>query len=152
MARAIPGFPADAVREGLRIPMRMGLPVDETQWPEFVIVTPPATSAGTDDNGYPWDPTAPVVRLPEQRLRVLCAITPSDPDEDIETFGPVQPGTLVITLLDEEYRLVEGFQYVNLWLTAGGPPTRFYYRNVRLRSALDTVEVWQIEVASEDVS
>jgi len=152
MARAIPGFPADQVREGLRIPMRMGMPVDVEQWPEFVVIAPHTPSDDTDEHGYPWDPNGPVAPPLETRHRVLCAIEPADPEERQESFGAVQPSTLVITLLDEEYRQVEGFRYVNLWRTATGPPTRYYYRNVHIRSALDTVEVWQVEVSSEDVS
>lgn len=152
MAGTIPGFPAAAVRDGLRIPMRMGLPVDENQWPEFVIVAAPTADPTTDDNGYPWDPAAPVPAPAETRVRVVCAFEVPDPKLREENFGAIQPGVLYVTLLDEEYLQVEGFQYVNIWLTAGGGPTRYYYRNVHLRTALDTVEVWQIEVATEDVT
>lgn len=152
MAGTIPRFPAQAVRDGLRLPMRMGLPVDPNQWPEFVIIEPPVVTVETDQHGYPWDPMAPAAGPVETRVRVVCAMETPDPSQRPENFGLVQPATLIITLLDEEYRQVEGFKYVNLWLTATGPPTRYYYRNVHLRTALDTVEVWQVEVATEDVT
>lgn len=152
MAGTIPGFPAQAVRDGLRIPMRMGMPVDVNQWPEFVITSAPVPDPATDDRGYPWDPDAPAPPPAETRVRVLCAFEVPDPAQRQENFGAVQPATLIVTLLDEEYLQVEGFEYVNIWLTAGGGPTRYYYRNVHMRSALDTVEVWQIEVATEDVT
>jgi hypothetical protein len=152
MAGAIPGFPAAAVRENLRIPMRLGMPVDPAQWPEFVRVPAPAASAGVDANGYAWDPEAQPAPAAEERVRVLCAMESDAPGERIENFGTRQPDVLVITLLDEEYRQIEGFTYVNIFPTLGGPPVRYHYRKVRLRTALDTVEVWQIEVSTEDVS
>lgn len=152
MAGAIPGFPAAAVREGLRLPMRMGLPVDPQQWPEFVIPAPVVKTDDVDEHGYPWDPTAPTVRPEPRRVRVVCALEPDDPEVVAENFGFRQPGVLVITLLDEEYRQVEGFDHVNVFPTIAGEPVRYHYRKVRQRLALDTVEVFQVEVSTEDMS
>lgn len=152
MAGAIPGFPAAAVREGLRLPMRMGMPVDPAHWPEFVIEAPVAPSAAVDANGYSWDPATPVARPEPIRVRVVCAMEVDDPEVVTETFDTRQPGIMMITLLDEEYAQVEGFTYVNIFPTIGGDPVRYYYRKVRQRLALDTVEVWVVEVSTEDVS
>ena len=152
MATTIPGFPAAEVREGLRIPMRMSMPVDETQWPEFVIEAPVPVGPDLDPAGYPWDPAAPVVRPEPRRVRPICTLEGTTPANTAENFGSRQPGVQVVMLLDEEYALVEGFAYVNIFPTVSGPPVRYFYRKVLERLALDTVEIWRIEVSTEDVS
>jgi hypothetical protein len=151
MAGAIPGFAAAAVREGLRLPMRMGLPVDEAQWPTFV--TPGAVTApegGMDAHGVPWDPAATPVREPDSRVHVVCAVEWESGGVKVEHFGTRQPEVAVITLLDEEWAKVRGFEYVELF--PAGTPVRFHYRKVRGRYALDVVEVFEIECSTEDVA
>jgi len=150
MATAISGFDAAAVREGFRLPMRMALPNDPERRPEFVREEIPA-GAGIDDDGIPLDPTQEVDPVEPIRSRVLCAIEWLRPGQEEQNFTTTSPAALRITLLDEEYEQVEGFDYVNIWASAtDDKPVRFYFRRIFQQVNLDTVGVWTIEVSTED--
>lgn len=152
MALAIPGFPADEFRAGIRLAMRMGLPVEEARQPQFVTV-PAGTGIATvavDANGVPWDPSVAPEAPEDVAVRVLCAFEQRDPAQANEDFGTRQPSAYRITLLDEEYAQIEGFTYVNIWPTLTGGPVRYFYRKVVQQPSLDVVGVWQIECSTED--
>lgn len=152
MARAIEGFDADDFRAGIRLAMEMGRPVDPGAWPEFVIVTREqlAPSEG-DADGVPWDPAAPAAVEEFVRLRELCTVEMDPTANDERTWGSLQPGTAVITLLDEEYERVRGFEYVNLWPAgAAAAPVRYHYDRVLEQSNLDVVGVWTLACRTED--
>ena len=152
MALAIPGFPAQEVRDGLRLPMRMGLPADEAKWPTFVTpATPAAPAGGMDADGVPWSPDDVAVAPEPAEVSVVCALQWEVDGQVVENFGARQPSTVLITLLDEEYAQIEGFEYVLIY-ASNVTPTRFFYRKVRARFALDAVEVFQIECSTEDVA
>lgn len=142
MAQAIPGFPAQSLRENLRIPMRLGLPANEDEWPTFVIPGEGAAEWGFDpDEQRP----APV----ERRERPLCALEFAGGAPVQEHWGERQPTSVTITLLDEEYARVEGFSHVELHM-GGATPVRYDYTRTVGRYALDVVEVWQVECRAED--
>lgn len=152
MALAIPGFPADEFRAGIRLAMQMGLPVEEARRPQFVTL-PASTGIATvtvDANGVPWDPTATPVAPEGTALRVLCALEPKGTALAEEHFGQRQSSAYLITLLDEEYAQIEGFTYVNIWPTLTGGPVKYFYRKVVQQPSLDVVGVWQIECSTED--
>jgi len=149
MALAIPGFNAATVREGFRLPMQMAMPNDPDRWPEFVKRAIPA-DADIAPDGIPFDPSQAVAPGETTSHRPLCAIEWMDPPPRAENFGTVTPMVAQITLLDEEYELVEGFDYVNLWQSAKGGPVKFYFSKILQQVNLDVVGVWTIEVSTED--
>lgn len=150
MAQVIPGFDAAAFRDGIRTAMIMGLPVQTWRQPQFVILTDPSETADADSDGVPWDVVQQMVRPQETLVRVPCAIQWGDRTEDTRQFGPLQPGYIEVVLLDEDYAQVEGFHHVLVWPT-NGAPVRYLYRRVLMQPNLDTVGVWVLECATEDV-
>ena len=148
MAQAIPSFPAAAVRENLRIPMRMGLPADPARWPEFVTEAI-STTAETDSAGVPWDP-AQARQVEPTSARPVCAMEWRSGGPDRQNFGSTEPAEIVFTLLDEEWAQVEGFSYVNVFPTLTGDAVRFYFVKILQALSLDTVGVWQVLVSTED--
>lgn len=147
---AIPGFNATEFREGIRIPMLMSMPQDEEQRPEFVhegtVVSP------GDADGVPWDINAEPVVENASSERVLCAITYFGAGEDQREWGTLQPGDIEIVLLDEEYEVVKGFDYVNLWTTGAGEPVRYDYVRVAQALNLDAVGVWVLLCHAKDLA
>lgn len=151
MARAIEGFQAIEFREGIRLAMEMGMPAQPDRWPVFVHKVTPDTIGGLDHAGVPWDPNTQPERIPDKRITdILCAVEFLDPVERSAPYGATQPQTVHITLLDEEYEAVEGFDHVELFPTLTGNPTIFHYRKVLEHHTLDTVGVWILECATED--
>lgn len=153
MALAIPGFQATAARDGIRLAMLAGMPADPSCRPEFVTIPAPAgiDPAATDTDGVPWDPTAiPNMPVPTGQ-RVLCALGWPATVAAVENFGERQPAVVQVTLLDEEYALVKGFSYLNLWPAGvGTAPVRYMYRRVIEQATLDTLGVWILECTTED--
>lgn len=149
MQGVIPGFNAPLIRENLRIPMRMAMPNEETQRPEFVtegeVLTP-----GADADGVGWDPGAPVVSTAATSARVLCALTFAGNGEDSRDWGYLRPGDVEVVLLDEEYAVVKGFDYLNIWMAGAGEPTRFDYDRVVMATHLDAIGVFVLLCKAKD--
>lgn len=151
MARIIPNFQAIQFREGIRLAMEMGMPVEQSRWPVFVTTSTHVQSVETDHAGLPWDPDVELQRPEDKRVTdILCAVEFVDQAEGSAGFGSTQPQTVHITLLDEEYQEVEGFDYVELFPTLTGEPSVFRYRKVLEHHALDSVGVWILECSAED--
>ena len=147
---AIPGFNAAEFRAGIRIPMAMAMPQVEDQCPEFVKAGA-VTSVG-DADGVPWDINAAPVREPDVRARVLCAITFFGSGEDQREWGVLNPGDVEVVLLDEEYEVVKGFDYLNLWTVGAGDPVRYDYVRVAQALNLDSVGVWVLLCNAKDLA
>lgn len=149
-AGAIPGFDAAGFRAGIRIPMEMAMPQEENQRPQFVhegaVVSP------GDADGVPWDIDAEPVRTGGKEARVLCAITYFGSGEDQREWGVLDPGDIELVLLDEEYEVVKGFDYVNLWTTGAGEPVRYDYVRVAQALNLDAVGVWVLLCHAKDLA
>jgi len=151
MAATLPGFPAAAFRAGIRTAMGLGMPVEEARRPEFVIEAPAVADPATADaSGVPWDLNVVAPTVETTRVRPLCVIETAAEANTDGRFGQLQPGSIVVTLLDEEYALVKGFSYVNLWLAAQAEPVPYFYNKVLAQPNLDVVGVWQLECRTED--
>lgn len=141
------GFDADGVREGLRLAFAVGLPVNAADQPTFYM---PQTSTSVDslldDDGVPFDPTGTVVRTPNPRVthKVPCAIQYQDGTGKLEGFGVVVPSKIVLTILDEDYATVKGFEYVVI------EGTRYWRRSVEPPIGLVSVGIWKVHCFSED--
>jgi hypothetical protein len=145
-------FDATEFRTGIRTAMQLGMPSDVAQWPVFIRRVPPLPAPDVDSDGVPWQVGRPIASPVDVPVRALCALEwPPGTKETIEQWGPLQPGQLRVTLLDEEYRSVEGFAHMRVWPAEGGEPVAYEYRRVLGRYALGSVDVWTLLVASEDV-
>ena len=137
-------FNKERVENGLRLAMSVGMPPDEELRPRFVILEN-QPSPFEDENGVPFDPkqmvTAPVTR---EVTGVLCGIEYVDrPGEQVD-WTQIIPSEIVLTMLQEEYELVRGFDHVFV----GGE--KFRYNKERTPLGLVTIQVHQFEVVAED--
>lgn len=144
MATAIPGFDADEFRAGIRLAMTVGLPPLEADQPLFVFPRQVVNTAPADQDGVPFDPDArPVAAIPVS-VRVSCAVEYDDTTGRVENMGVITPSVVKLTLLDEEYAQIRGFEYV---VIAGD---KYLYRLTEPPVGMDTVAVWTVHCVAED--
>lgn len=140
----ISGFDATSVRNGLRLAMQVGLPVNTADQPTFFM--PQVTVAPTeplDQEGVPFDPSYRPTRT-RTSVTAPCAIEYQDGSGKLENFGVIAPTKVVLTLLDQDYLKVKGFEYV---VISG---TRFFYQRTETAKGLVTVGLYKIHCLSED--
>jgi hypothetical protein len=142
----IPNFDANAVREGLRLAMQVGLPPDTDDQPLFVM---PTTVSGDSVNaldaaGTPFKANYRPARTAPVTKRVPCAIEYFDGAGKIESFGLVAPSHVLLTLLDQDFAQVKGFSYVVI----GG--NKYWYERELVPLGLVDVGVHQVKCASDD--
>lgn len=146
MAGTVPGFNPDEVRAGLRLAMTVGLPVVEADQPTFFFPRPGSTTGNADEDAVPFDPTRRRVLAPPTSVRVPCAVEYFDNQGKIENFGVLVPSKVELTLLDQEYAQVKGFEYVVI----GG--NRYWYSRTAPPLGLVSVGVFIIYCNAEDQS
>ena len=139
-------IPADKVREGLRLAMRVGLPELEADRPTFYL---PAVSTATDEQdseGVPFDVASPVTVVAPEGIQVPCAYEETARDPREVDFATVTPTRLKLTILDEDLALVAGFVRV---VIAGEP---FGYEREGTPNGLGDVLVHTIYLIAQDDS
>lgn len=141
---AIPGFDAEGFRAGIRQAMLVGLPPDIADQPLFVFPTLVSNIAPADDDDVPFDPDDRPVITPPASKRVACAIEYVDNAGKVENFGLIVKSKVMLTLLDEEYEQIKGFEYVVI----GGD--RYFYTKTETPVGLDSVGVWTVHATAED--
>lgn len=144
---SLPGFDPDEVRDGIRLAMQVGLPVEPADQPTFVFAPTFAGLAGSDAEGTPFDwragrdtpaaPARPAIKRP-------CAIEFDNGNALVEAVGTVYSSRLILTLLDEDYEAVKGFSHVLI----GG--NTYTYELTEPPMGLVSVGVWRIHVRAED--
>lgn len=144
---SLPGFDPDEVRDGIRLAMQVGLPVEPADQPTFVFAPTYAPLAGSDAEGTPFDwrvgrdvPEAPA----RAAVKRPCAIEYSDGSGGVEAVGTVYSSRLILTLLDEDYEAVKGFTHVLI----GG--NSYTYELTEPPMGLISVGVWRIHVRADD--
>lgn len=143
---SIPNFDADAVRAGIRLAMQVGLQISSTDQPTFympVTVTGDGTHA-LDANGVPFSASYTPTKSTRVTHQVPCAVEYHDGDGKIASFGIMVPAKVVLTLLDEDYAVIKGFEYV---VISGN---RYFYSRTQPQVGLVDVGVWTIHCLSED--
>ena len=145
MAGTIEGFDADEVRAGLRIAMGVGLPVDTADQPLFCFPVTPVASTATDSSGTPFDWQSGrndnAVAAP---VHVPCAMEYTDASGGTGAFGVVSPSHILLTLLDEDFEQVKGFDRVII----GG--NVYFYQRTLAPLGLVSVGIWQVLVRTDD--
>jgi hypothetical protein len=142
----IPNFDANAVRAGLRLAMQVGLPVMAEDQPTFFM---PTTIAGDgantlDQQGTPFNPAFRPTRVATRGIRVPCAVDYKDSSGHLEAMGSVFPAGVVLTLLDEDYAKIKGFEYVAI----GG--VKYNYQRVQKPDGLVSVGIFTVHCLSDD--
>jgi hypothetical protein len=138
------GFSASNVRAGLRTAMQFGLPSATADQPTFYMPRTSTTSAPTDDEGVPFDPSVAPVMSTQVKKRVDCAVEYVDSDGKIETFGVIAPAKVKLTLLDEDFAKISGF----LFCVIKGQ--KYFYQRTEPPVALGTVDVYTVHCRAED--
>lgn len=141
----ISGFDAAAVRAGLRLAMQVGLPIAAADQPTFYMPQTVTTSGPKlDQTGVPFDPTYQPTKTARVTHQVPCAIEYHDGTGKIEAFGIVAPSSVRLTLLDQDYTTVQGFEFVVI------TGQRYFYRRTEPGQGLIDVGVWYVHCQSED--
>ena len=142
----ITGFDANAVREGIRLAMQVGLPVMVQDQPTFFMPTHVADDGqhALDQGGLSFLPQHRPARTQASGIRVPCAVEYKDAAGTLEAPGLVSPTAVVLTLLDEDYAQIKGFAYV---VIAG---IRYSYQHVEKPNGLVSVGVYTIHCLSDD--
>lgn len=143
---ALAGFDADAVRTGLRLAMTVGMPPGTADQPTFYMPAVETTADVVDPEGVPFLPSGQRTFAPRISHQVPCGVEYQDGPGKLENFGTIVPSKVVLTLLDEDYDVIEGFEFV---VISG---TRFFYRRTEPQKGLVSVGIWRIHCASEDQS
>lgn len=142
----VTGFDATEVRAGLRLAMRVGLPPLTEDQPAFYLPQSfdPVPNEALDQEGVPFDPTYRPTKTARVIKHVPCAIEYHDGQGKLEAFGVIQPTKVVLTLLDQDYAQVEGFDFVVI----GG--TKYFRRHTETPKGLVTVGLFKVHCESED--
>lgn len=124
--------------------MEFGLPEETAARPTFVFERVDTTTAEVDGEGVAFDPDATVTEGTPVSKQVDCAVEYIDGDGKIESFAVVAPSKVKLTLLDDEFALVDGFYYVII------KGQKYYYQRSEPPVSLGTVTVYTIHCRSED--
>lgn len=146
MAGTPSGFSADAVRAGLRTAMEFGAPEDTTQQATFYTETAASTTDPADEEGVPFNPTAAITKTSPTSVQVDCAITYLDSSGKLDAFGYVTPDSVHVTLLDQDYAKVAGFNYVVI------NGNRFDYRKTLNPEGLGPITIYTVVCEAVDVA
>jgi hypothetical protein len=131
MAGRNSGFNAREFRDAIRFAQNMGAaPLAEEQatfyFPSTLVYNRP-----TDDANVPFDPNATVTRNVPTPVRVACSIEYIDAQGQTVRFGSITASKVIITVLDEEFRKIDGCAYVAIHgdkyiYTRTEPPTGLF--------------------------
>lgn len=141
----ISGFDAAAVRDGLRLAMNIGAPPDISNQAVFVFPASTTTTAPHDVDGIPLDwQAARTKALADTTFQLPCAVQDAASGLVVSNFGPMMPSRIILTLLDEDYALIEGFTYCELG-------TNRYYRKETLPPlGMVSIGIFQVVCVSDD--
>lgn len=138
-------FDEAAFTDGILTAMAVGTPPDPADRAVFVFADTTTVAGSVDDGGVPFDVAATPTRTPGQEIfNVPCAIEYIDVAGQVADLGILQPTKIKVTLLDEQYELVKGFDHVRI---AGD---RYYYRKTEPPTGMVTKTVYVIHCAAED--
>lgn len=148
MATPVPsGFSAANVIAGLHKAMAFGAPNEDSDQATFVMPqTILSTTGPLDDENVPFNPSVTPVKSTISRRTVPCAYEYVDAQGKIENLGIINPSRVKITLLDDDYQEVKGFDYVVI----GGQ--KYLYRKTEPPVALGSIDVWTVYCQAEDES
>lgn len=144
MAGFNPDFDSSEFRTGIRFAFEMGAPVEIGDQATFFFPNQLVYNRPVDDEFTPFDPQATVTTVPPRPVKVLCGIEYQGAEGQAIVFGTVTASRLVITLLDEEYALVQGCSYV----VVGGE--RYNYRRTEKPNGLFDVGLYLLHFQAEN--
>lgn len=146
---SIADIPADLIRDALKGAMVMGLPVNPADRPTFYF-TRSMNWDEHDSEDNPWDwavaPDGDTLKSPVQPIAAYEFFSPLGRLGAVYTeVGDFSATTLIFTLMDDDYKKVEGFSYA----TIGNSKQKWYFRFWRPISGLGGMAVYQIHCVAE---
>src|SRR5687768_4952500 len=94
--------------------MTIGLPPVAADQPTFYMPRTSTTAEEVDEEDVPFSPAVQPTLSPPVSHKVPCAIEYFDAAGKIENFGVIVPSRIEVTLLDQDYDVVKGFEYVTI--------------------------------------
>jgi hypothetical protein len=142
-----PGF-GDDFRGGIHLAMEMGAPPDAENQATFTFPSQlvyDSEEGAVDATGVPFDAEIPVRNRPRPSVTgVPCAVEYFDERGQATNFGSIHATRVLVTLLDEDFRKVEGCNAVIL----GGD--KYLFRRMEPPSGLFDVGLFQLWFHAED--
>lgn len=157
MAGTPPGFIEAEVRAGLHAAMEFGRPTGTDEAVVFHVPTfPSPPGAAFDQDGVPYDPTMSRSAPTYELVSVLCAVEYLDRQQaftnpDILGSG-VTNSVLRLTMLDEEYEQIRGFDWCSVKSATGTGTERYWYRRTAPAIGMGTIDVFMVYCEAEDES
>lgn len=149
MAGSNTGFDADAFKAGIYLAMEMGSPNATVDKATFYWITE-NTYDDADNAGAPWDWGATPVVVDETSPvvldRVALEFIPRSTLSQGNAVGSFNTPRAVITVLDDEWDQIEGFDYCEI------SGNRYGVDYIRPKLALFEVDVVQVELVAVDES
>ena len=148
MAGSNPAFDAGAFRTAIRDAMNMGLPANVSERATFKWnVERTFNTADPAGNPYDWGTTpATTTTHPDVQIPVAVEYTSRASESGANAIGQFDPSRVTLTILDEDYALVEGANEVLL----GG--NSYLVRYVAPPLGLFEVTVYQVFAEARDES
>ena len=114
MAGTLPNFDPEEFRDAIRFAMNLGAPPDAEQQATFYFPKVTTSTAPLDPSGVPFAPGTPVARAPSKPpVRVPCGIEDASGEPLVTGIGRFGDG-IIVTLLDEDFEAVAGFEFVSV--------------------------------------
>jgi hypothetical protein len=107
-------FPAATFRNAMRFVFEMAADPDTDNQLMFHFSTAITFLGHSDGDKVPFDPNSSVTRVVKDPVKVPCDVQFITASDVPTSFGLVVPAKLKVTLLDEDFALVENAVYVTM--------------------------------------
>lgn len=142
MAGKAPGFDPAGFRAGIRFAMNLGAPPDVNLRATFFFPKVVTADVPLDSSGVPYAPAPVDAAQVKPPVRRPCGIEDASGGTTSTRLGEYGDA-IIVTLLDEDFAAVEGFEFV---VISG---LRYNYDKELLPSALGTVVVHRVVCTGE---
>lgn len=130
MAGSSPDFNLAEFNANIRAAMEMGATLAEEDRATFHFPET-GTSTHRSEDDVPWNPAVVQDRAGKDPVVVPCAVDYEEPADQDTRLGLIRPTRLSITLLEDDYRAIEGCSHV----VYGGE--RYEYRATQVGALFD---------------
>ena len=151
MAGLSPDFNGADFRDQMRNVFEIFSPPEVEERATFYFPNQLVYTVETDDDGVPFDRNAMPVTTVVPPLQLPCAVEYFDAAGAVTVFGVMVPSRAAITLLDEDFHLIDGsapgsahFSHVML------RGEKFVYRSTEYPTGLFDVGIYTIHVFAEE--
>lgn len=138
------GFSAARVVAGIHRAMAFGAPSVAADQATFYMPRTVVNEKPADEQDVPFDPTGAPDYGPVVKIAVPCAYEYVDAQGKIENLGLIVHSRVRVTMLDDDYQQVKGFEFVVI------EAQRYSYLKTEPPVALGSVDVWTVHCQADD--